>query len=374
MTDYLKDKFPNYVLTGDTSAKEYKNYFRKNGGSFDRIVGTVTIPSPNTTIYEFKENHNEEFRHNVASHQVNNVATVCTALGEYLLKFPDVTLPRTTTVDGQDIDWSTTYFDTVWNERVGVMVAPPFVVPFSTNMYFARNINKLVNDISLIIHNLGTSAGWSSIASSISAFVNAANATVANGYRYVDYGYKFDISTIGNSTREDDVYTCATCWEEVDWRGSLMILQNARDAASAGTVSSRVNQMNNIIECFDACARTMVDICQRTAYIRLVNARELECKMVDAPKQLTFNGTTYYRLEYTSQFDPDAYYGEARASWNGTVSIFSVRQFSSPVAVFNHLNLDDYNPIITLGNTKSIPLSDVQNGRLWYTNVPFEGH
>lgn len=348
MTDYLKSKFPNYVLTEDTTVVPYKNYFRSDGGRFTRILNPTGNPKT-SGYYQFAmQNHNEEFRHYVASHQINNIGTLCHAVLDTLDRYPKWTLPRTTTVGGVTLDWSTSFFDTVW-ANIGDMPVPDCIVPFSVNFYYAKHLNDLVDKLCS-----GTSA-----ASLITTFENTATGTSPNlKETYTNNGYVLNPSTLGTEGRADDVYTLMYHWACVDWRTCLMIVQNK--------TSSTV-----IPEYMDKCARTMVDLCQKIQYTRIYDAQQLQCKMINVPATINVGGTTFYRLTFTSQLVANATYGEARADALDNIGVYWIRPVQTPASVYVQ-ELMTYDASLTVVD-KEVSYMDVQQGQVIYTTVPFSG-
>ena len=348
MTDYLKNLFPNYEPTEDTTVVPYKNYFRNDGGRFTRILNPTGNPKTSGYYQFVLQNHNEEFRHNVESHQINNVGTLCHALLNTLDRYPKWTLPRKTTKtvdDGHggtidiELDWSTSFFDTVW-ANIGDMPVPSYVVPFKTNLTIARSMLQMADsiyqgdEVRVIVHGTPKLTTYS------------------------ENGYTLNPSTIGVEDRKNDLYTLTYIWSQVDWRTIYMMAQQYD--VEAGTLDLMIKS-----------ARTMVDLCKKIQYTEIYDAAKLKCKMIEVPATITVDGVTFYRLTFTSQLAADAKYGEARADGHDNVGVYFIREIPSPASVYvDPLMTYDASYTVT---AKEVPYMDVQRGRIVYTTVPFSG-
>ena len=348
MTDYLKSKFPNYELTEDTTVVPYKNYFRNDGGRFTRILNPTGNPKTSGYYQFVQHSHNDEFRHNVENHQINNLGTICHALLTTLDRYPKWTLPRETVINGNVIDWRTSFFDTVWS-NIGDQLAPDYVVPFDVNLYYARELNSLID-------LLCSGADASGMISDFEMYANSTVATLPG--TYTENGYSFDPSTLGERLRADDIYTLAYFWSCVDWRTCLLIIQSK----TTSTI---------IPECMINCARTMVELCKKIMYTEIYDAVKLNCKMINVPATINVDGTTFYRLTFTSQLVANAKYGEARADANDNVGVYYIKEVATPAGVYTE-PLMTYDASLTV-TAKEVPYMDVQQGRVIYTTVPFAG-
>ena len=357
MTDYLKNLFPNYEPTEDTTVVPYKNYFRNDGGRFTRILNPTGNPKT-SGYYQFAlQNHNEEFRHNVASHQINNIGTLCHALLNTLDRYPKWTLPRKTTKtvdDGHggtidiELDWSTSFFDTVW-ANIGDQFVPDYIVSFSVNLFYVTYLNSLADKL----------AGNEDASALISEFESISTTSVPLlNETYTRNGYYLDPSTIGDPARSNDIYTLAYLWSCIDWRMCLLIIQSKTSSTIIPTF-------------MDKCARTMVDLCKKIQYTEIYDASKLKCKMIEVPATIAVDGTTFYRLTFTSQLVADAKYGEARADGHDNVGVYFIREIPSPASVYVD-SLMTYDASYTV-TSKEVPYMDVQRGRIIYTTVPFSG-
>ena len=177
-SDYLESKFPPYVLTEDTSVIRFKEYFRKIGSKFQKIPNIDATVNPRSQgWYQFKSNHNEEFRFNVESHQVNNVNMVCDLMLNRLLEFPVKTLDRTRQVDEFTIDWTGLLSDTKWSETIGSFIVPPYCIPFSTNLYIAKHLNEYIDLYTSNGSTIDKLTTWETMRTAIEGFATAMTAT-----------------------------------------------------------------------------------------------------------------------------------------------------------------------------------------------------
>lgn len=366
MTDYLEDKFPNYVLTEDTSVVPYKNYFRKEGSCFIRILEPEGNPN-SQGLYEFRNNHNDEYRFNIDSLQINNVAAICQATVATLDRYPKWTLPRQTEIEGGIIiDWSTSFFDTVWNEGVGCVPVPRYAVSFATSMFLANNLNIIASAIAG--HELYF---WDLMreANGILPFNN-------DGPTYSSRGYSFDQTTLGDDGRTADIYTCIHSWSFIDYRVCKMLVE---DLKKDDLTSEEIQTVDAFLNVMDRAARTIANLCKLIQYTEIQCASPKTRKMVTIPSEIDVDGTTYYRVEFTNQLVNGGTYGEARVDRFGDIGVFWMRQVISndpiahpPAYPVNSDELIDYEPGMTVVE-KEVPYFDVQHGKVIYTTVPFEG-
>ena len=367
MTDYLEAKFPNYILTEDTSVVPYKNYFRKEGSCFIRIIEPDGNPS-HQGLYEFRNNHNDEYRFHIDSLQINNISAVCQEAMATLARYPKWTLPRQTEMEGGIIiDWSTSFFDTVWNENIGCIPIHKYAVSFATAMFLANNLNVIVSSITG-----SDSSFWNLMQTAITTFSTVSN----EGPNYSSVGYSLDPNTLGNTDRIDDVFTCIHRWSFIDYRVCKMIIEDLKRMDLSTTQKETVNSFLNIM---DRTARTIADLCKRIQYTEVQYASPKTRKMVTVPAVITVNGTTYYRVEFTNQLVNGGIYGEARVDRFGGVGVFWIRQIISddpiahpPAYPINSDDLIAYAAGMTVIE-KEVPYFDVQHGKVIYTTVPFEG-
>lgn len=364
-TDFFRSEFPTYVKTGDTKVVPFKYYFRKDGRRYVRVTKSVASDNPASLgWYEESSVHNSEFSQYLENNQINGIATICNMLTYKLSMFPNVTLDRQV----GDVDWSQNVVDTVFDELIS-SVPMSTDIPFSTNLFVVRNIQKFVLDATAVI------AGGATVTDAKLAFVKtfADKLTVNSTYRtYGNAGYTFDRSTLGSTSRSDDTYTLAYSWQNIDFRHLLLMLHNFRDLITDKASSTYLGYTEKIIAVFTRAARTMVKLAKLVAEIKIKNSSVMTCKTVVAPKTIVFNGTTYYRLDYSNQLVAGKRYGSAISDWEGNVSLVDVNVVQSPVAMFSHRNLPKYTAGTSVEDI-TVTYMTVQNGEVWYTEVNVNG-
>lgn len=388
-TDYLGDLFPPYQLTENTSVVRCKRYFRKEGSGYVPVLNIQSSDNPKAKgWYEFVSNHNKEFKYNVDSLQMNNVAAVCHTLMVKLQQFPVWTLPRVTEVGTIKLDWTGIFADAKWNETIGMMVVPEYTVPFSTNMFFAANANDFLDTYIDFCKTGKTLADWQTLNTTIQTFVNAI--AVRTGKYYSDAGYSFDPTTLTSTTRANDVFTLTGCWEDIEYRTIVSVLQDCqRDVVKVSGTEAIKTNIDKMLITFRDCARTMVDLSMKTnslevltkqKYVEGVSGettsisdhRSFVVKITTIPATMDIGGATYYRLNSKKQFKSNAMYGVLLYNNDGSVSVLEPESVADPSSKFLELDLPEYSESISTASV-DVPVVLVQNKKIWFTNVPFAG-
>ena len=257
MNDILDTKFPDFIITEDTTVVPFKYYFRKVGSGFERIAEASqywedTSFNPKTAgWYEFNNNHNDRYRFEVDNYQINNIAAICQMLAMRMTKLPKQPLNR----KPGEIDFSSQFHDTVWNEVIGTNRAPKFTVPFATNLYVASNARQWTFDL-----GRNMTLDWADLLYHCSAF---------SGNTLTDAGYTFDQSSIEDTTRADDTYTLAHLWSSIDNRKLRMLLQDKRDSST--TSSAAREKIVDLMDIIDNSCRTMVHLARRFNAVYIVD-------------------------------------------------------------------------------------------------------
>lgn len=357
-TDYLESKFPNYVLTKDTSVVPLKNYYRKSGEVYQRVRNAAATDNPQVEgWYQRELQHNREFNYHVQSYQVNNIARICQLMMHHLDRFPRWNLPR----EAGGIDWKSSLLDTRWDDLVGDYPTPDFTVPFSVNLFFGQHLLVLVD---AIVSGLGLATEVGTFKTFLDALPSTSTAKT-----YSEFGYTFNVSTVGDVTRTEDFYTCVGLWSEIDWRRTQMLIQDQLRHESGTTKAT----LQKILEFMDRCARTLVEIAKLTQAIEVVQPDEFLVKAIRVPNNVNIDGTVYYRLCFINQFVSNKVYGHAYATSTGEIKIFKFHPIENPVAKFAALDLPMYSADRYPPGYEQVPLDDVQFGKIWFTTVPFDG-
>lgn len=392
-TDYLWDMFPPYKLTEDTEVIPFKHYFRKEGDGFSRIVIIDSTNPKAAGWYEASRNHYEEFRHHCDSIKVNNVGIIAQMTLEYLIGsdtyphikpgFPRWVLPRV--IDG--VDWSLNFHDVDFNEVVRLTPVPPFAVTFTDNMNCAMSVNKLVMLIAANIGSINSVADWKTKVVDmfpVGAMQNFTFSTVTPNKTYGYAGYNLDMSTLGDTSRQDDVYTLLSLWSGIPWRQSLMIMQDAAVKLKRLSTSSNMNYYNSLVafmRLFDLSARTVVHMA------KLINASVIDCscKLQDGtistlaekfryrviagiPASMEIDGIRMYKLEFSNQLVPGASYNQVMCDWFGNLIPTSTQVIADPSVTLSYVPVKDTGPF---DMTYAMQYAQIQDGLLWYTSVPF---
>lgn len=360
-TDYLEGKFPSYVLTEDTSVKPLKTYYYLSSGIYQRVLNAVATDNPKEKgWYQYVPNHTEEYRHNLMSYQINNIDHICGMMCMKLEQIPKTNLPRSTTDGTITLDWSSSFFDTNWNELIGNQPVPPFAVPFEMNL-------TVVKSLDLIVDALVTNDDPDS---KITTLVNAINAIPAcTGRTYTEWGYTFDPSSMGTASRIEDLYTCASLWNKTGYRKTLMFLQNKRDSYTAEADKAKVTVIINTME---ACARTLVDLARRMTAIRIYEGDKFDCTFIEVPIRFSFKSKLYYRLCFREQLVAGHQYGQVMVNGSRELEMIEMTEPSDPTSKFITLDLPHYRDDL-YPSDEQMQHDLIQNGKLWYTDVPFNG-
>ena len=393
-TDYLWEMFPPYRLTEDTAVIPFKHYFRKEGDGFSRIVVLNATNPKAAGWYEASRNHYEEFRHHCDSIKVNNVGVIAQMTLEYLIGsdnypkikpgFPRCILPRKV----GEVDYSLNFHDPMFDEVVGTTPVPPFAVTFADNLWVAQYANALAAKIAANIASIETVDDWST------KIIDAITSYVLDGYTfapvppnktYAYVGYNLDMSTLGDEGRAADVFTLFSLWSGISWRELLMIFQDAAMRLKQISDPNDMYYYNSLVEfmkLFDASARTLVHMA------KLINATIIDCscKMQDGtitalaekfkerviagiPASMEVDGTRLYKVEFRYQLVPNASYCLVVCDWFGNLMPTGIQQLSNPAVTLAHLPVADSGEF---DMTYALPYSQIQEGMLWYTNVPFQ--
>ena len=357
-TDYLENKFPNYVLTKDTSVVSLKNYYRKSGEVYQRVRNAAATDNPQVEgWYQRELQHNREYHYHVQSYQVNNIARICQLLISYLDKFPKWNLSR----DAGGIDWKSSLLDTRWDDLIGDYPTQNFTVPFEVNLFMSQHLPVLVN---AIVSNAGLSE-------EIEAFdaVLSYLPPIYTAKTYSEFGYHFNAGTLGDVTRPPDVYTCVGLWAEIDWRRTRMLIQDQMRHESEDLKQS----FQRILAYMDRCARTIVEVAKLSQSIEVIQPDEFLVKAVQVPNNVNIDGTVYYRLCFRNQLVSNKIYGHAYATSTGMIKIFKFHPVENPIAKFAALDLPTFDTSLYPPGYEQVPLDDVQFGKIWFTTVPFDG-
>ena len=357
-TDYLEKKFPTYVLTKDTKVVPLKNYYRLDGTSYKRVLDAAATDNPKSNgWYQRVLNHNREFHYHTESFQVNNVSYICSGMVRQMNLFPRWNLDRQTESGGTTINWRSSFFDTKWLDLIGDIPVPEYCVPFAMNIFFAKNINPLVKSIA-------TNNGTSTLLSSFRSVIGLST----SGKTYDECGYKFESSTLGNSLRADDTYTCATYWSTIDWRTSKMIFQDAARHCSGADQQT----LCQIVVKMDDCARTMIDLAKYVTEITIQPSDKFACRVMPVTPTFSFSGQTLYRLCFVNQLINNMRYGRIFVNATNELQMFSIREIQNPSTKFVSFDLPMYNPS-SIPTTEDVLYDDIQSGKVWFTDVPFNG-
>lgn len=266
VTDYLSDYCPPYVQTEDTTVVPFKYYFRKDGDKYTRIAKPVATSNPKTSgWYEESQNHNAEFQMNVEGHQMNRINFICSLMSKKMGEFPRVTLHRKIGA----FDWSGNFFDTVWDEVVGSCPAE-VSMDFNAHKYLISNIPSLVEEL---VKNCGQVSD--DIRSVMNGIVSTCVSAPVNK-TYKDLMFKFNVGTLGDSSREADTYTIACTWSGIDFRQYLYVLQESHAKSKHDGKMSDADLIDRVIDIFTTAARDIVKLARHINGIELIDATNLK--------------------------------------------------------------------------------------------------